>query len=629
MASHVPLWRELRRRPPPPTERPEPTPRPRSVRLDLTALAFSLMGFLGLIAVFQGLKTGVVGIPRPLYLLFLAMACAPFLTALWQTPKPVFLIAPTIALFLIYPIAAPHGIVYGRDPIFNFAFTERVATSGFWEPGTVSGLAQTYSLYPLGNTFMAFTIRTLEVPGDVAFLWVEPVLRLLALPAAVYSIGRRIFGAQVGTLGLFMYLGTASILLNIPVQQGMGIIFLSLALLALLMLAAPPSVEALRRTRILFVIVAGAIVMTHHLSSYLFAAWLIGLVAVMIGDRFRPRVLPFRLSPLAVYFVVLVGVYALTVSYRVFLVHEQSAEILAQRLASPETLPTSTTPRLGRTFAFWEVGWLGGAHLGMVALAAIAIRYYRDSRPHRFAVANAFVAAVLAILTLPLLATGTEFVPLRIGEYSNLVLGPFAAATLIRWARSRQPRWVRFVPAAERAPKSFPSATVFVVATLIFMGGNLTNQTLRPYFEEERQWSTDTPLLFGSDAIRMGTWSRAHYQNAVVWGDHSAIDIFAGFGDMQVIFGGSLVFDGPGLNETVWSGRLCLGDYVAVSERMRVYPSQWYLEPEPPVRAPLTDAEIGKFAQDLHLSLVFQDATFSVYLVVSRPPAFVPPERCR
>ncbi|TLZ97431.1 MAG: hypothetical protein E6J99_09460 [Methanobacteriota archaeon] len=72
--------------------------------LDLTTLGLSLFGFLGMIAAVLQLKSGVVGVPRLLFLTFLALSCAPFLSAFWRIPKPPYLIAPTVALFLLYPI---------------------------------------------------------------------------------------------------------------------------------------------------------------------------------------------------------------------------------------------------------------------------------------------------------------------------------------------------------------------------------------------------------------------------------------------------------------------------------------------------------------------------------------------
>jgi hypothetical protein len=605
--------------------------RARTVLLDLTSLAACLAGFVGLIAFFYEMKTGTVGSPRIVYLLLLAMVCAPFLTAFWHPPKLPFLIAPVVAIFLLYPIGTPHGIVYGRDPIFNFAFTDRVTTTGLWEPGGATGLADTYTLYPLGNVFQAYIILTAEWPSAVAFLWIESVLRLLVLPAAVYAIGRRIFGPQIAALGLFVYMGTASILMNVPVQQGMGTIFVALALLALLILNDIPPGPGRREAKILFGLAAAAIVMTHHMSSYIFAVWLVGLWLVTNWNRLRRRALAFRVSPLMFYFLLLVALWIVAVSYRVFEVHRGSFEIVVQRLGTPESLPETATPRLGRTFTFLEILWLGAAVLGTLLFAWIGIITFRRSRIHSFAVGNAVVGLVLTLAALPMIATGAEFVPLRIGEYSNLIVGPFAAATLFRGSQAGIDRWRGLVPSRlgppiDRAGDWAPMGVAAVLASLLFMGGNLAPQGLRPYFETEDQWNTDTPLLFGSDSIRLANWGRERFRDARVWGDHLAIDIFSGFGTARVYYGSSDLFRNltfrwcqPVPEDPAAPHALAVGDLIAVEHRMTRYPSQWFLELEPEVRAPLTDEQVGKFGRDPNFARIYHDGSFSIYAVLSRP----------
>src|SRR5947208_7360754 len=158
------------------------------------------MGLLGLISTFLEFKAGVLGIPRILFLLFLAMMCAPFYVALVRTPKFPFLFPPVVVIFLLFAIAAPHGVIYGTDPIFNFSFTYEIVRSGFWSPGTGNAFAHTYSFYPLGNVFMGYVILATGVPGTVAYLWIEPLLRLLALPATIFAIGRRLFSTRIAIL---------------------------------------------------------------------------------------------------------------------------------------------------------------------------------------------------------------------------------------------------------------------------------------------------------------------------------------------------------------------------------------------------------------------------------------------
>src|SRR2546426_5787857 len=239
--------------------------------LDIVSLATSFLGFIGLIFVVWRMKTGVFGTPRALYLLFIGMACAPFYVAFVRPPKIPFLLPPVIAIFLLYPIGAPHGIVYSTDPIFNFSFTQDLLRTGFWDPGGGNAFAKTYSFYPIGNVFVGYVILNAPLPPDIGYLWIEPVLRLLAIPASVYSFGRRLFGPRTAAIGLLLYLGTPSILFNDAVQQGFGTIFFALSLLALFMLVQAVDPPAQRRAMLLFAVVSAGIVMTHHLSSYVFA----------------------------------------------------------------------------------------------------------------------------------------------------------------------------------------------------------------------------------------------------------------------------------------------------------------------------------------------------------------------
>jgi hypothetical protein len=605
--------------------------RDRTARLDLATLAICLAGFLGLTALVLDLKSGIRGAPRAMLLAFYAMVCAPFLTAFWRVPKPSFLAAPVAAMFLLYPIASPYGIVYGRDPIFNFAFTQDVVRTGFWQPGIPRGPADAYSLYPLGNVFMSWIILTASLPGEVAFLWIGPVLRLLVIPAAVYSIGLRTFGPRIACLGVFLYLGTASVLYGLPVQQGTGVIFFALALLSLLVLTQHPTAEDRRRSQILFAVVAAGIVLTHHLSSYIFAAWLAGVAVIVVNPRFRSAqsgVQLARLTLLAIYFIAILSLYIVVVSYRVYVVHQGGFQVVLQRLLTPESVPIGAGSTPGRTFSLLEITWLGGSVMSLIGLAWISTRFFRGSGPHAMASANALVGALLVLVTLPFIATGQEYLPLRSTEYANLFLAPFAAATLFRWSRPGPLRLPRFQPAALRSPSGVTIAGAILIASVVFMGGTLAQASMRTYFEEESDWSTNNALLYNSDWRRLAAWARAHYGVARVWGDHSAIDMFVGFAHMEVHYGSSVFFYAEEINRSHFQegdtcipsvSLLCIGDFVAVTHRMLDYPSQFFLEPEPPVRAPLTPQQVGKFADSPYFALIYQDPTFSTYRVVAKP----------
>jgi len=587
--------------------------------LDIVALALSLVGFLGLITVLLQLKSGAARIDRLVFLGFLALACVPFATAFVRTPKLPYLFPPVVAIFLLYPIAAPHGIVYSTDPIFNFSFTNSVVASGFWAPGTGNAFARGYSFYPLGNVFVGYVILTTGLPPIVAYLWVQPILRLLAVPAIAFAIGRRLFGTRIASLGLFFYLGTASILFNLPVQQGMGVIFVGLSLLCLIILTQNPEPGAQRRAMILFALVGGGIVMTHHLSSYIFAGWLAALGVLMARYRFRPSVSPLRLGVLFLYFFAVLGLYIFFFTYSIFLTHEQTLDGVIANLIAPEAFPPSgPSPGLGRTFSQFEVAWLAGSVLLLLLLALLSIYRYRRSRRQPFAVTNGLVAAFLVLVTLPLIATPLNYVPLRISEYANLFVAPLAAATLIRWTRLSESPLARFAPRLHARRRWLSPTLVVLVSVIIFMGGNLAPLTMRMYFEEPLSRTTDTPLNLGVEGVRAADWARLHFGSARIWGDQLSVNVFSGFADMEVDFGSLRMFENSTLDASAWA-KLSVGDYIAVDRFMLILRPNFFHEPSR--TTPLSPADVEKFDTDSHFALVYQDATFSIYRVMSKPPS--------
>src|SRR5439155_772362 len=290
-------------------------------------------------------------------------------------PKIPFLLPPVIAIFLLYPIGAPHGIVYSTDPIFNFSFTQDLLRTGFWDPGGGNAFAKTYSFYPIGNVFVGYVVLNAPLPPDIGYLWIEPVLRLLAIPATVYSFGRRLFGPRTAAIGVLLYLGTPSILFNDAVQQGFGTIFFALSLLALFMLVQAVGLAAQRRAMVLFAVVSTGIVMTHHLSSYVFAFWVTALGFLMVPRRARKLLPVLRLIVLFAYFVVALLVYINILTKAIFLIHESTLTAALRNLIAPETAASGSGSNLGRTFTQIEIGWLvvGGN------LAPITLREYFES----------------------------------------------------------------------------------------------------------------------------------------------------------------------------------------------------------------------------------------------------------
>jgi hypothetical protein len=592
--------------------------------LDLASLAFCLMGFIGLTSVCYQLKTGVPGVSRILYVFFLAMTCAPFYVALVKRPKLPFLIPPIIAILLMYPISTPFGVVYSADPIFNFAFTRNVLEQQFWAPGSGSGFSRTYSFFPLGNVFVAYVILTTSLPGAAAFPWIQAGVRLLAGPAIVYSVGRRLFGIRAAVLSVFFYLGTPSILFNAPVQQGMGILFVGLSLLSLVILTQVPKGRAQRSAQILFALVSGAIVMTHHLSSYVFAAWLGVLALLMVHPRFRPVGASTRMTTLFFYFIGVLNLYIIVFTYPIFLSHESTLETVIAKFLNPEDFPATAgggTGGLGRTFSSLEIVWLAGSVLGMVLLSIIGVIRYRRARQQPFAVSNGLVTAVMVVITLPLIATALNYIPLRITEFSTLFAAPFAATTLIRWSRTDRFPLSRVVPRIPGGGRWVPRTVALVVCAVFFMGGALAPLiNMRAYFEAPELRTTESPMNLGADMMRSAEWVRVNVGPARLWGDQLTVNAFAGFADMRVDFGSTSLFLNP-LSPVVCLGRpahgtdVVVGDYIATDRYMLILRANFLHEPL--LVGPLTPADLAKFDADPQLGIVYQDGTVTLYRAVA------------
>jgi len=584
-------------------------PPPKGAFQDLVALAACFLGLVGLIAAILALKAEPLSVPRPLFLGLLALACAPFYLALLRPVNPLFLLPSIIAVFLLYPIANPHGFVYSRDPIFNFEAARTVIESGQWIPGAGAVFARTYSYYPVGNVFLGAT--TAGLPGEAAYLWAEPLVRLLALPAAVYSIGRRLFDSRVGVIALLFYLGTGSILFNLPVQQGMGVIFVALALLSLCILSTSRG-PGRRGLFVLFILSAAAIVVTHHLSSYVFAIWLGGMAALSFLPRNREALRPLHLGPLFAVYGAVLFVYAALLTAPLVLRQTSSVEGVIANLLDPADVPSKPII-LGRTFTTLEIAWLGMSILILVLFALVAIRKIGQLPERRFAWTCGLVAALLVIVTLPGIATSLNFVPLRISEFTNLIVGPLAAFTLLEWLRGKSGK---ARPHSPTDSPRFRRPVVLAVVMLLFMGGNLAPLTMRAYYESPGARISDTPLNAGEDALRAATWAKGHLGRERMWGDMLSTSVLTGFANLRADFGHYRVFANETLNATSWA-RLQVGDYVVVNRFMVTHRPD-FLDDEGP-SGPLAAGQVTKFAADPHFARVYDDDTFVVYRVMTRP----------
>src|SRR5207247_8584254 len=141
----------------------------------------------------------------------------------------------------------------------------------------------------------------------------------------------------------------------------------------------------------------------------------------------------------------LVCIYFLTKA--IFIIYESTLSIALMNLIAPETAATGSGSNLGRTFTQIEIGWLVATLIGLFVLVFSSVVRHRATRHNPFDLSNGIVASFLVFVTLPLVVTPLNYVPLRINEYAGFIVMPFAGATLIRWARSD------FWKSARRAPQ--------------------------------------------------------------------------------------------------------------------------------------------------------------------------------
>src|SRR3989442_7448954 len=134
----------------------------------------------------------------------------------------------------------------------------------------------------------------------------------------------------------------------------------------------------------------------------------------------------------------------------------------------------------------------------------------RAPRHNPFDLANGIVASFLVFVTLPLIVTPLNYVPLRINEYAGFIVMPFAPATLIRWARSDFWKSARRGPRAFRERPWIPTLAVVAIAGGIVMGVNLAPITLRAYFGSFSSRATGSTLYLGPDSVRTSAYAPGH-----------------------------------------------------------------------------------------------------------------------
>jgi hypothetical protein len=621
----------------------------------LLSLLVSLGGFLGILFLVYHLKFDGSGYSigrfpaRDLFVGFLTLACAPFVLTLFQR-VPAVLLAPAVVLvFMLYPLFSPFGLPYSRDPIFNFQFAQVLLTSAHWTPlAGVTEQAGVYSYFPPSAIFNAEGSLFLGVPLSTSFLYTLPALRLLVLPATIYALGLRLFGPRPGALGVLLYMGVPSITFNLVVQQEFAIIFLALSFLALTYVEHGFGGNVMG-IRVVLVLFSSFIVLSHHLTTYIAALWLVGLVLVPIVLVGRTSFSKARIGRvLARYLIVFVlytaFVTASVVSGQVLLLSQViSALVKGVR-------PTGHVAALGLSFPFYQQAWIGLA-LGLTALLGLAVlRKIVRIPEQRFLSFNLLISLVLVVAAVPLLPTSLNFLVLRAMEYAGIFLAPTVAAWFVvsglprlkaefarartragfaGWIARHQPRlggWLLNPDPPARRRRTFdrlyertPHLIVVAGVVFLFAAGSLVPLTTRDQFASSDSLASESPLFITPHDYDLALWAGSHLnRSSPLWGDYLAYDVFGGFGRFSMPYGEYPLFNGTNITTESWS-RLPVGAYVVTDAYMTRYTPEFPGPGSEQPTAPLLPAQLTKFDQPALFSVVYVDPVFTIFEVVHKP----------
>jgi hypothetical protein len=617
----------------------------------LASLAASLLGIVGLAAILYGVKfhgvgASLAGLPtRDLYVASFALIFAPLFVTLFERVPAGFLVIPIAIGMLVYPLFNPFGIPYSRDPIFNFQFAQSLL-QGHWVPGSgVTLQAVAYSYYPASGVYNAeFAVFT-GLPLSSAFLVAVPILHLLVLPAAIYALGARMFGSRYAFAGVLFYLGTASILFGVPVQQEFAIPFFALTLLCLALLSVGPPSPTRVGLEIAVVLFSSFVIVSHHLTSYFLGAWLAGLFLVpyaLGGTRVRQVVglgrvrgrevyllreesgtpeSPLRSGYIAARYFLVFLLYTYFVSFPVFSNHLLT---LGQALTNlvVGTPPTAQVAASGQSFPLYQQAWI---YLSLGVLLVVAILTARElvrDRRQRFLVTNLVIGSIATIATLAFLPTAFAFLPLREMEFSAVFFAPALAWWLAARLHPRLQAWVarHRLPGPTVVRRRAPQVAVLALAALIVTGGCLVPIDVRDQFAPRSAVLVDSPLYIDPASYQAAVWAHAHLtSSSLVWGDELAFSVFGGFGQFQMRYNQYALFNGTNLSAAQWH-TLHVGDYIVTDRYMTQINTEFPGPSSSQPAGPLSLGQVEKFHDPPYLDQVYDDPTFAIYEVMQIPP---------
>ncbi|MGI0132382.1 MAG: hypothetical protein ACREDK_04740 [Thermoplasmata archaeon] len=593
-------------------------------------LFLSLIGVVGFAAMVYWSKfyggPVLAGLPsREVFVVLLALACSPFVLALWHRHVPLlYLAVPTTIVFLLGPLMSPYGLPAFRDDIFNLQFAQSLLTYSSWVPGQgVTAQAVTYSYYPGSGVFNAETSQMLGLPLLTTFQWGLPLLRLLVIPTGVYAITSRLYGSRAGVLAIFLYMAVPSIVLNEVVQQEFGMIFFLLTLLAMVALLDRnnPSEPSLRFCLLIF---SSYVVVSHHLTSYVLAFWL-GVIAVIpLLVRGRVSVPWLRTGPTAARYFAFFLFYVLVLTSGILYKHLSTLTTYLTQLIQGVP-PSGHVAQLGSAFTPGEIGWILASVVFEILLALLLIFEVTQRTRLTFVVANLFAAVALMVGGLVLFPTPFNFIALRVMEYAGLIVCPASAWWLIRRYVQRRPLPPRpsALPRrrpAESGPTGMVPFTAALAVLLVFAGGSLITITTRDQFAPSSTLLSDSSLFITQQAYHDVQWADSHLNRShYIWGDYLVYSTFGGFGGFGMHYDNFYLFNGTSLSAGQY-GRLAIGDYVILDAYLTKITPEFFGPSTDQPSAPLSIAEVGKFSDPTHFHVRYTDSLFTIYEVTNITP---------
>jgi hypothetical protein len=629
--------------PPPLFASPRP-PAPSQPNAALLTLFLSLVGFLGVMFLlyefkFHGVTGSLHGAPtRILFVLFLALACSPYVLTIFRRVPFLFLLLPTVLVFFLYPLFSPFGLPFSRDPIYNFQFAQAILSSGGWSPTAgVTGQAIVYSYYPGGAIFNAEVSTLTNLPLLSTFNWGYELFRLLVLPLAIYAIAVRLFGTRSAPLAVLFYMATPSIENNIPTQQDFAVTFFILSIVVLTYVASTEYSSVFLRVSLLAL--AAMVIMSHHVSTYILVGWLLGLTILPWILKGRD---PFARLRTAAVFVGTVAVAAIWIFVVTLPVITGQIAILTanvEAIFEPSTKIQRASRLGGITFPVYQEVWIVAA-VGLVVLMAVltlAETYNRDEDAFTaFSILTGFLIVVLAI---PFLSTGFSFLALRDFEFAGVILAPAAAWWLVHRfvyrpaARRSSPGSIAndgiYARPATRRRRSVLNRTTasvlaIVLTVVIFTGGSMVALSTRDQFSPPGASLIDSPTHIDPDTIEAVTWADAHLnQSKSIWGDYLVYDTFGGFGHFPIHFNSYNVFQPTTLCNfatLTFEGQYIVTDvYLNGTYPPPVFPGTAGDQPNGTYLPDYVDiAKFSEFPQ--YFATLYQNSIFTIYVIVAEPP---------